>query len=145
MTARRVNNARNTPGRPFRPGNPGRPRGARNRSTRLAEKLMTEDLEAVTKSVVNAAIGGDMAAARIILDRLAPIRRGRPVQFTAPETMDAAGLADAFTEIVRAMAVGELTPEEAVSVANVLEVRRRTLETVELEARLRAIEEGARR
>jgi hypothetical protein len=104
---------------------------------------MTEDLEAVTRSVVQAAIDGDVSAAKLVLDRMMPVRRGRPVHFTAPETMDATGLANAFQNIVSAMATGELTPEEAVSVANVLELRRKAIETLELETRLRAIEERA--
>jgi hypothetical protein len=104
---------------------------------------MSDEIEGVTRAVVRAAQGGDMQAAKLILDRLAPIRRGRPVRFSAPESVDAAGLADAFQIIVSGMATGELTPEEAASVANVLELRRKALETVELEARLRAVEERA--
>jgi hypothetical protein len=38
------------------------------------------------------------------------------------------------------MANGDLTPDEAQMVANVLEVRRRAIETVDLENRLRVLE-----
>jgi hypothetical protein len=55
--------------------------------------------------------------------------------------MDAEGIAEAFGTIVRAMARGEMTPEEAVSAAQVLELRRKALETQELEERLQALEE----
>ena len=68
----------------FQPGNRGRPKGARNRSTVLAEKLMADDVKSIIEAVVAAAKGGDMTAARIVLDRLAPVRRGRPVQFDLP-------------------------------------------------------------
>ena len=104
---------------------------------------MSEDLEAVAQAVVMRAKKGDMAAAKLILDRLAPIRGGRPVQFAAPETIDAAGLAEAFRNAVTGMAGGELTPEEASAVAAVLEARRRAIESLELEVRLRALEERA--
>jgi hypothetical protein len=40
------------------------------------------------------------------------------------------------------MGDGTLTPEEAASVAAVIETRRRAIETVELEARLLSIEEA---
>lgn len=75
-------------GRPFpkgRSGNPaGRPKGARNKATVLAEQLMADDAENVVRAVVKAAKRGDMAAARIVLDRIVPPRKGRPVKFTVP-------------------------------------------------------------
>src|SRR5690349_3979381 len=116
-TAERVNNECKTRGRPFLHGNPGRPVGARNKRTLLAEQIMSADLEAVVRAVSHAAQNGDMQAARIILDRLAPIRRGRPVQFEMPAILDAAGIAGAFAAVLRAMAAGELTPEEGTAVA----------------------------
>jgi hypothetical protein len=133
------NNALTTRGRPFQPGNPGRPKGARHRSTVLAEKLMADDVEGIVAAVVKAAKNGDMQAARIILDRLAPIRRGRPVQFDLPAGTDAAGVSAAFA-VLKAVAGGELTPEEGASVTTLLEARRRAIETVELEARIAALE-----
>jgi hypothetical protein len=51
-------------------GNPrGRPKGARHRATILAEQLMQGDAEDVVRAVIAAAKGGDMTAAKIILDR----------------------------------------------------------------------------
>jgi hypothetical protein len=71
-------NARKTRGKPFEPGNPGRPKGARHRTTIAAEKLMQGDSEAIVRAVIKAAKGGDMTAAKVVLDRIAPIRKGRP-------------------------------------------------------------------
>src|SRR4051794_31816771 len=112
-----VNNDPKTRGRPFQEGNSGRPVGSRNKRTLLAEQILGQDLEAVARAVSNAAQNGDMQAARIILDRLAPIRRGRPVQFEMPASLDAAGISEAFATILRSMAQGELTPEEGTAVA----------------------------
>lgn len=131
-----VKNTRKTPGRPFPAGNGGRPRGSRNRRTLLAEQILGEDIEAVARAVTTAALGGDMAAARIIMDRLAPVRRGRPVVFDLPSGTDATGLAEGFDALLRAVAGGLLTPEEGAAVASLLEARRRTIETMEFEARL---------
>ena len=131
-----------TRGKPFGPGNPGKPKGARHCTTILAEKLMQDDVEGIVKAVVTAAKAGDMAVCRIVLDRLAPVRRGRPVTFDLPPgAEDAGGLAAAFDAVLSAVAVGELTPEEGASVATVLEARRKAIETAELEARLTALEQ----
>jgi hypothetical protein len=81
-----------------------------------------------------------MVGSPLHADRLAPARRGRPVRFNLPAEIDAAGLAAAFDAVLRATADGELTPEEGASIAAVLEARRKTIETAELEARLDAIE-----
>src|SRR5215217_8031542 len=84
------------PGRPFPPGSPGRPKGSRNKRTVLAEQIMSEDLEAITRAVSRAALQGDVQAARVVLDRLVPIRRGRPVEF--PKASAEIGTAGAIAE-----------------------------------------------
>jgi hypothetical protein len=140
MTIQDLKNAQKTRGRPFPAANRGRPRGAKNRKTRFVEALLEKDIEDIAKAVSTAAKAGDMAAAKLVLDRLAPARRGRPVQFEAPASIDAQSLRDAFSDIVARLAVGEMTPEEGIAVANVLELGRKTVETVELEERLRVVE-----
>ena len=104
---------------------------------------MSEDLADIVRAVSDAAKGGDMQAAKIILDRLAPVRRGRPVQFTAPGGGDAKGLAEALDNVVSAIATGDMTPEEGAAVATVLEARRKIIETMEIEARLTALDKRA--
>ena len=142
------NPAQNTPrhrgpGRPFQPGNPGRPKGTRRKTSVLAEKLLGEAAEDVVKAVLNAARGGDMAAAKIVMDRIAPLRRGRPVAFDLPEVEGAAVVVEAFAAITKAVAAGELTPEEGAAVAAVLEAQRKAIEMVDFEARLTALEQRA--
>jgi hypothetical protein len=51
----------------------------------------------------------------------------------------------AFASVLRAVAEGQITPEEGQAIAGLLEVRRKALELVEVEARIKALEErGAR-
>jgi hypothetical protein len=69
--------AGNTRGRPFEKGNRGRPAGSRNRVTLAIETLMGKYGEQVAARVIKRASEGDMVAARLILDRIAPVRRGR--------------------------------------------------------------------
>ena len=130
-----------TRGRPFAQGNPGKPRGARHRVTVLAERLMEADTEAVVLAVLDAAKGGDMTAARLVLDRIAPVRKGRPVTLELPKVDTAADVLAAVGVTVAAMAAGSITPDEAATVAAVLETKRRAIETTEIETRLRALED----
>ena len=60
-------------------GNPaGKSKGARHKTTLLAERLMQDDVEKIVNAVLTAARNGDMMAAKIILDRIAPVRRSNP-------------------------------------------------------------------
>jgi hypothetical protein len=123
-------------------GNPsGKPKGARARVTQLAEKLLDDDRDAIVRAVIAAAKGGDPTAMRLCIERLIPVRKGRPVVFDLPAIGTAADVANALGAIAGAMAAGELTPDEAGAVAGVLEAKRRAIETVEHEERLRKLEE----
>lgn len=133
------NNGRDTGGR-FGAGNPGRPRGSRNKASVLAEKLMSEDAEGVVNAVLTAAKGGDMAAARLVLDRLCPARKDNPVSFELPAIETARDAATAMAAILRAVADGSVTPGEGEAVAKLVETHLRALEACEFETRLAALE-----
>lgn len=131
-------------GKPFPKGvsgNPGGKRpGTRHRATRLAEQLMAEDAEEIVQAIIDAAKGGDMTAARLVLDRIAPARRDNPVTFKLPPIANAEDAAKAMGALLGAVAAGELTPSEADQVAKIIETFVRALEAAELEARLAALE-----
>lgn len=135
---------RRGPGRRFQKGqsgNPaGKPKGARHQLTILAEKLMHDDAEAIVQSVLKAAKGGDMTAARLVLERIAPVRKGRPVAFDVPAITTADDLVGAISSLLSAMSQGDVTPDEAATIAGVLDVKRRAIETSDLVKRIEAIE-----
>jgi len=135
-------------GRPFQKGvsgNPaGKPKGARHRATLIAEKLMAEDAEAVVQAVVAAAKAGDMGAAKLILDRIAPPRKGRAVEFELPPVETAADVCNAQAAIISAVATGRLSPEEAASIATLLDASRKAIELSDLEQRLAQLEQQMR-
>lgn len=116
--------------------------GTRHRATRLAEQLMADDAEAVVKAVVAAAKDGDMTAARLVLDRIAPPARGRRVRLALPPIAVAADLMQALGVISDAMARSILSAEEAQAAAAVLDHHRKAIETIDLERRIAALEHG---
>ena len=98
----------------------------------LARTFGADAGASVLQAVVRAAEQGDMAAARIVLDRAWPVRRGRPVRLELPAMRTGADLA---------AALGDLGPaEEGAAVAAVLEAQRRAIETQELERRIAILE-----
>jgi hypothetical protein len=105
------------------------PKGTRHRATQLAEKLMEDDAENIVRAVIAAAKGGDPTAMRLCVERLVPLRKGRPVVFDLPPVKTAADIAGAVGGLARAMAAGELTTDEASAAASVIEMHRRAIET----------------
>ncbi len=129
--------------KPGQSGNPkGRPHGSRNKASIIAEQLMAGELEALTKSVVVSAMAGDMQAMRLVLERVLPPRKGRPVQFDLPPVKTAADVSEATGAVLASVAAGELSPEEGQAVAGILETRRRAIETTELAAEVAAIKQS---
>ena len=65
----------------------------------------------------------------------------RPVRLALPQIGAVSDVLKAFAETVAAMARGDITPDEAATVAGVLDAKRRAIETVELEQRIRNLEQ----
>ena len=127
-------------------GNPtGRPRGSRNRATLLMENLLADDAEAIGRKAIAMAKQGDMAAIRLCMDRLAPVRKGEPVAFELPPLDKPADSVAAAAEIVAAVAAGELTPSEAAELAKVVDVYVRAIATTAFDERLTKLEATAPR
>ena len=124
----------------FAPGNPGKPPGTRHRVTRAVEELLDGQAEALTQRAIDAALGGDVTALRLCLERIAPPRKGRPVVFALPPVESAADTVKALGALLAAVASGELSPEEGASVAALLETNRKAIELADIEARLAALE-----
>jgi hypothetical protein len=128
--------------KPGQSGNPkGRPRGSRNRVTLVALAAMEEGAEAIARKVVGLAKEGDMSAARLVLERLVPPAKERPIFLALPSTETATGIAEAQHAILQAVAAGDLLPGEGTALAGIVEARRKAVETLELEARISALEE----
>jgi hypothetical protein len=102
-------------GRPFEPGtsgNPaGRPKGVRHRVTMLAEQLLDGDAEKIVRKTITLGLDGDVTALRLLLDRILPPRRDRPVAFSLPALTAPRDAATALAAVVDAVAAGNLTPQ----------------------------------
>ena len=131
-------------GRPFQKGqsgNPrGKPKGLRSKMTLAIAALFEGEAEALTRKAIEKALGGDIVALRLCLDRIAPARKDAPVAFSLPAMESAIDAASAAGAVLKAVAAGELTPSEGTAIAGLVDTYRRTLETQEFEARIVALE-----
>jgi hypothetical protein len=123
-------------------GNPsGRPPGSRNNATLLMESLLQGQAEQLTQKAIELALGGDITALRLCLERLIPPRKDRPVHLPLPPVENEQQISLAMAMVSAAIAEGEITPMEGEVVANVLAVHKTILGTGDLERRLDDLEE----
>jgi hypothetical protein len=130
-------------GRPFQPGNKfgrGRPRGSRNKTTEMAQQLLNRYAEPLMRQCIGMALKGDTKALQILIDRVAPARRDVPVKLGKLPTATAAEVSEASQKVIDQVAAGKLTATLAQVLTDLLEKRRRAIETVDLDERVRKLE-----
>ena len=107
----------------------------------FGEAILQRDADAILEAVVAAAKGGDSTAMRLCVERLIPVRKGRPIGLSLPPVKTIADIDAALSVIIAAMAKAELSAEEASAFAAVVEQKRKAIELGEHARRLDAIEE----
>jgi hypothetical protein len=130
-------------GRPFEAGNKfgrGRPRGSKNRTTVVAQQLLESHAEPVIRKALMMAIQGDTAAMKLCMDRILPVCRELPVKLGKLPTATAAEVSKSTQKVLQALAVGRLPMGQALTMSDLLEKRRRAIETEGLDERLRKLE-----
>ena len=126
------------------PGGPGRPEGSLNRATLIAQELLDGEAEGLTRKVIDMAKAGEITALRLCLDRIIPAKKSRSVRLELPEIKTADDVLAAQAVTFAAMVDGELMLDEAITVSELLDKRRRTIESTDLEARLTALEKASK-
>jgi hypothetical protein len=120
----------------------GRPQGSRNKTTLICEQLLDKSGRKLTKIAIEKAEAGDMIALRMALDRIIPVRRERPKPFAYERPKSAAEVPQAIDAVLQQMADGTLTASEGASIISGIEALRASFVSADLEARVKALEEG---
>ncbi len=127
---------------PGQSGNPeGRPKGSRNKATLALENLLDGQAEALTQKAIELALGGDIPALRICLDRILPPRKDRLVTFELPPINKVEDVKAAATALLSAVASGNLAPSEAAEIGKLVDAYVRAVETTDVLARLEKLEQ----
>jgi len=120
----------------------GRPQGSRNKATIALQTLLDEEGEQITRKAIELAKAGDSTALRLVLERLIPPVRERRLSLELPRIETPAGVLEAIGAVMDAVGAGKITPSEGQTLAGLLEAQRKHMETVELEARIAAVEQS---
>ena len=122
-------------------GNPtGKPAGVRNKATVMVQSIMERGAQEIAEAIVGLAKEGDLSAARLVLERLLPPAKERPISLALPGTDTAGGIAEAQQAILQAVAAGDLLLGEGTALSSIVEARRKAVETLQLEQRITALE-----
>jgi hypothetical protein len=125
-------------------GNPaGKRPGTRNRKTVLAEALRDGEDTTVARVVIDQALAGDIVTARFLLGLLSPKPRDRAIELDLPADAQPGDIVAAFDATIAAMAAGEITPDEALTVTRVLDSRRRAASALDAQRPREAADRGA--
>ena len=83
---------------------------------------------------------GDLGAAEIILRRCWPARRSRPISIDLPSVTDATAARTALARVTKACSAGEITPDEALALSELIGRQLQSFELDELAQRIAALE-----
>jgi hypothetical protein len=100
--------------------------------------------EQVQAEFRNATLKGNNAALRVCMERLVPPARQPNPTFKLPSIRSAADLPRASAAVVKAVAAGELSAQEAESMMRLLEIDQRLREASELAPRIDRLEQRDR-
>ena len=122
----------------------GRPKAETIALTKAArarfDTLAAESIEAVFQAVLTAATqDGDMAAAKLLIDRVIPSRRGAPVSFHIRPLKTPEDCALAYADLLDDVGAGRLTPEEAQTISAIVAKRAELFPSIELAAEIEAL------
>jgi hypothetical protein len=120
-------------------GPPSRPQKP---ATRAAEALLDGESEQITRKAIDAALGGDVTAIRLCLDRIISPRKDRPINFELPAINCPADAVNANASLVAAVGSGEITPGEAAELGKLIKSYVKSVEVSDLEARISRLEQS---
>jgi hypothetical protein len=111
--------------------------GYRHPKTVILQALLGEDGPAVARAALRLAKAGNVAAVRLVLERLLPAQRRRTVSIDLPPIKVAGDIPQALAAVTAAVG-----PDEGAALGSLIGAMRQAIELAEIDARLRKLEEG---
>jgi len=109
-----------------------------------AEALLDGEAGSLTRKAIELAKKGDIAALRLCLDRIIPPRKDRSIAFQLPKIENLGDAAKAMAAILNAVASGEVSPSEGGEISRIVDAFAKSVEMVELQRRIAALEQHAK-
>lgn len=131
---------RKPPPHAWKPGQSGNPAGRKPGEGPHAKfrRAISEHVPEIITTMVQAALQGDVAAARLLLERTVPPIK--PAEQPAPLALPDGKLTDQGKAVLAAVAAGQLAPGQGAQLLAAIGALARVIEVDELERRVAALE-----
>lgn len=117
----------------------GRPKGSRNWATLITQDMLKDEIKDLVRALIEAGKGGDIQALKFIVGRILPPMRSAPIEISLPNIDGPDDIVEAHNVIWSEMQAGNITLDEAQSLADILEAKRKAIETTELAAEIERV------
>jgi len=124
----------------FKPGQSGNPNGRpkdKTPATKLRQSIITDMPEIITK-LVEQAKAGDVAAAKVLIDRVCPPLKPQALPINLPVN---GSMTDQGAEIIRATMAGHIPPDIGSQLISALAAQSKIIEIDELTKRIEILEQ----
>ena len=123
----------------FEPGKSGNPKGrtAGKTPSTMLRKSIADDMPEIIKTLISLAKGGDVQAARVLLDKVCPSLKPQALPISLPEKST---LAEQGSEIIKATMAGQIPPDIGSQLITALSNQGKLVELQELAEKLQRIE-----
>jgi hypothetical protein len=125
----------------FKPGQSGNPKGRPKNKTpaTLFRKAIADDMPEIITTLVGLAKGGDVAAAKVLIDRICPALKPQAMPVNLPVN---GSLAEQGGEIIKATMAGQIPPDIGSQLITALAAQSKIIEIDELTRRIEALEQS---
>jgi hypothetical protein len=123
----------------FKPGISGNPNGRPKDKTpaTILRKSISEDMPEIIKTLVELAKGGDVQAAKVLLDRICPALKPQAMPINLPNN---GTLTEQGNEIIKATMAGQIPPDIGSQLITALSNQGKLIELQEMAERLQRLE-----
>jgi hypothetical protein len=123
----------------FKPGQSGNLRGRKPGTTPAVKlrQLIAEDAQEILDSLIQAAKGGDVAAAKVLLDRICPPLKPASSAVTVPAGKN---LVEQGENIIKATLTGQIAPDIGAALIRALSEQSNLIKAEELTQRVEELE-----
>jgi hypothetical protein len=122
-------------------GGPGRPRSVVSRGAVVLDEMGADAGKQIVQVMLDKALDGDMRAADLLLSRIWPARRGRPVEIDTTPIKSVSDYVSAATGVTNAVMRGEITAHEGRAVSSMLELQIKTIDYADITRQITELRE----
>jgi len=127
----------------FKPGTSGNPKGrsvSRRKSDAAIRAQLSKSAPEIVQRIIDAALEGDMQAAKLVLERTSPALKPTDSAVDIPQADTLTGTA---TAVLAAVTSGDISPTQGATLAGIIANTARVTEVDELIRRIEALEAKA--